>query len=153
MKRLALVTGGVTGIGAAICQALKVAGYSVVANYYGNDAQATDFSHTHDVPVYAWDVSDLDACTKAAAEIVSRHGPIDILVNNAGITRDAMLHKMTAEQWRMVIDVDLGGCFNMCRTVIETMRERQFGRIVNISSVMRSLARPDRPTMRRRRPA
>ncbi|MBA1159164.1 acetoacetyl-CoA reductase [Microvirga mediterraneensis] len=135
MKRLALVTGGVTGIGAAICQALKVAGYSVVANYYGNDAQATDFSHTHDVPVYAWDVSDLDACTKAAAEIVSRHGPIDILVNNAGITRDAMLHKMTAEQWRMVIDVDLGGCFNMCRTVIETMRERQFGRIVNISSV------------------
>ena len=135
MNRIALVTGGVTGIGAATCLALKAAGYRVLANYFGNDAEAKDFETACGLPVYRWDVAELDACAKGVADIAVRHGPVEVLVNNAGITADAMLHKMTGEQWRSVIDVDLGGCFNMCRAVIEGMRERRFGRIVNISSV------------------
>ncbi|MFG1240302.1 acetoacetyl-CoA reductase [Xanthobacter autotrophicus DSM 597] len=135
MSRIALITGGVTGIGAATCLALKAAGYQVIANYFGNDAEAKEFANASGLPVYAWDVADLDACTKGVADITAQHGPIEVLVNNAGITSDAMLHKMTGEQWRSVIDIDLGGCFNMCRSVIEGMRERRFGRIVNISSV------------------
>lgn len=135
MNRIALVTGGVTGIGAATCLALKAAGYRVVANYFGNDAEAKEFESTSGLPVYAWNVADLAACAKGVADIAARHGPVEVLVNNAGITADAMLHKMTGEQWRSVIDIDLGGCFNMCRAVIEGMRERHFGRIVNISSV------------------
>ncbi|MGE0232133.1 MAG: SDR family NAD(P)-dependent oxidoreductase [Flavobacteriaceae bacterium] len=131
MNRIALVT----GIGAATCLALKAAGYQVVANYFGNDAEAKEFASASELPVYACDVADLDACAKGVTEVTAKHGPVDVLVNNAGITADAMLHKMTGEQWRSVIDIDLGGCFNMCRTVIEGMRGRHFGRIVNISSV------------------
>jgi acetoacetyl-CoA reductase len=135
MSRIALVTGGTTGIGAATCLALKAAGYRTCATYFGNEAEAEEFGRTHEVPVYAWNVADFGACARGVGDVVAQHGPVDILVNNAGITRDAMLHKMTEEQWRAVIDVDLGGCFNVCRAVIEGMRERRFGRIVNISSV------------------
>jgi len=133
--RVALVTGGIAGIGAAICEAMQAAGYRVAANYADHHAVADAFSTRTAIPVFAWDVADLDACAAGVARVQSELGPIDVLVNNAGITRDAMLHKMTAAQWREVIDVDLGGCFNMCRSVIEGMRDRRFGRIVNISSV------------------
>ena len=133
--RVALVTGGTTGIGAAICEALLDAGYRVAANYAARHAQADAFATRTGIPVFSWNVADLDACTVGVARVEADMGSVDVLVNNAGITRDAMLHKMTAAQWREVLDVDLGGCFNMCRTVIEGMRERRFGRIVNISSV------------------
>ena len=135
MARIALVTGGVTGIGAATCRVLKESGYTVVANYFGNDADAQAFQKDTGMPIRAWNVADFEASRKGVTAVVSEFGPIDILVNNAGITRDCMLHKMSYEQWRSVIDVDLGGCFNMCRAVIVSMRERRFGRIVNISSV------------------
>ncbi len=135
MIRVAAVTGGVTGIGAATCKVLKNAGYQVAATYFGNDADARKFHDETKIPIFDWNVADFDACQHGVARIAEAIGPIDILVNNAGITRDAMLHKMTYEQWRSVIDVDLGGCFNMCRSVIEGMRERRFGRIVNVSSI------------------
>lgn len=135
MARTAIVTGGVTGIGAATCQALQKAGYQVAATYFGNEASATKFHEETGIPIFQWNVADFDACQHGVTQVVGAIGPIDILVNNAGVTRDATLHKMTYEQWRSVIDVDLSGCFNMCRSVIETMRERRFGRIVNISSV------------------
>lgn len=135
MNRIALVTGGVTGIGAATSLALKAAGYRVCVNYLGNEAGAEAFGRSNGIPTFAWDVADFDACAHGVAEVAAKLGPVEILVNNAGITRDSMLHKMTKEQWRSVIDIDLGGCFNMCRAVIESMRERNFGRIVNISSV------------------
>ncbi|MDF0543950.1 acetoacetyl-CoA reductase [Sphingobium sp. H39-3-25] len=135
MPRIALVTGGVSGIGAATAKLLKEKGYLVAANYYGNDEVAEHFVRETSIPVYSWNVADFTASQEGVAKIVSDIGPVDILVNNAGITRDGTLHKMTEEQWRSVIDVDLGGCFNMCRAVIEGMRERRFGRIVNISSV------------------
>jgi acetoacetyl-CoA reductase len=135
MMRVALVTGGVTGIGAAICHALAAAGYKVAANYFGNDADARAFREESGIPAYGWNVADFDACQRGVQQVVAELGPVDVLVNNAGITCDATLHKMTLEQWRSVIDIDLGGCFNMCRAVIESMRARQFGRIVNISSV------------------
>lgn len=135
MQRTAIVTGGVTGIGAATCRALKKAGYQVAATYFGNRDDADRFRDKTGIPTHEWNVGDFDACQRGVAEVTKAIGPIDILVNNAGITRDATLHKMTYEQWRSVIDVDLGGCFNMCRSVIETMRERRFGRIVNISSI------------------
>ncbi|MGX1309387.1 acetoacetyl-CoA reductase [Amorphus suaedae] len=135
MSRTALITGGVTGIGAAISKLLKAKGYTVVANYFGNDEDANAFAEETGIPVRAWNVADFDACQTEVAAIAAELGPIDVLVNNAGITRDATLHKMTQEQWKSVIEVDLGGCFNMCRAVIEGMRERRFGRIVNISSV------------------
>lgn len=135
MSRTALITGGATGIGAATSKLLKAKGYTVVANYFGNDEDAKAFSDETGIPVRAWNVADFDACQNEVAAIAADVGPIDVLVNNAGITRDATLHKMTQEQWKSVIEVDLGGCFNMCRAVIEGMRERRFGRIVNISSV------------------
>ncbi|WP_044558371.1 acetoacetyl-CoA reductase [Azospirillum sp. B4] len=136
MARVALVTGGITGIGAAISLALRAAGHTVVATYLPTEeATAVAFHQATGLPTAAWDVADFAACADGVAQVTANHGPIDILVNNAGITRDAMLHKMTLEQWRAVIDVDLGGCFNMCRAVIEGMRERRFGRIINISSV------------------
>jgi len=134
-SRVALVTGGTVGIGAAISEALLVAGYRVAANFGMNVAAAQAFEARTGIPTFQWNVADLDACRVGVDRVQRTLGPIEILVNNAGITRDAMLHKMTAEQWREVIDVDLGACFNMCRTVIQGMRERQFGRIVNISSV------------------
>ena len=135
MARTAIVTGGVTGIGAATCTALKKAGYQVAATFFGNGADAKRFHEETGIPIYEWNVAEFDACQRGTAEIARAIGPIEILVNNAGITRDATLHKMTCEQWRSVIDIDLGGCFNMCRSVIESMRDRRFGRIVNISSI------------------
>jgi acetoacetyl-CoA reductase len=135
MVRIGIVTGGVTGIGAATCKALKKTGCQIAATFYGNTAEAQRFHEETGIPTYEWNVADFAACQRGVAEIVKVIGPIDILVNNAGITRDATLHKMTYDQWRSVIDVDLGGCFNMCRSVIESMRERRFGRIVNISSI------------------
>jgi acetoacetyl-CoA reductase len=135
MARTALVTGGVTGIGAATCAALAAAGYQVAATYVGNDDEAKAFGARSGIPVYGWDVADFDACHRGVDQVAGELGPIDILVNNAGVTADASLHKMTHEQWRTVLKVDLGGCFNMCHAVIGSMRERRFGRIVNVSSV------------------
>ena len=135
MGRIALITGGVSGIGAATARLLKSSGYSVAVNYFGNDADARAFNSETKIPVRSWDVADFEASQKGVNSIVKEMGPIEILVNNAGITRDSTLHKMTPEQWRSVIDVDLGGCFNMSHAVIGGMRERRFGRIVNISSV------------------
>lgn len=134
-SRVALVTGGTVGIGAAICEALLAAGYRVAANYGRNVETARLFEARTGIPTFAWNVADLDACNRGVTRVQTALGPVEVLVNNAGITRDALLHKMTVAQWREVIDVDLGGCFNMCRSVIEGMRERHFGRIVNISSV------------------
>lgn len=135
MTRTALITGGVSGIGAATCALLKRSGYTAVANYFGNDAEAESFHRDTGIATRGWNVADFDATQANIAAIAREFGPVDILVNDAGITSDSTLHKMTPEQWRRVIDVDLGGCFNTCRAVIESMRERRFGRIVNISSV------------------
>jgi len=134
-SRLALVTGGTSGIGAAISQALLAAGYRVAANFGPDAESARTFGAGTGIPTFGWDVADFDACHQGVLGVEAALGPIDVLVNNAGITRDAMLHKMSATQWREVIDVDLGACFNMCRALIEGMRERRFGRIINISSV------------------
>ena len=135
MGRVALVTGGTRGIGAAVCKALKAAGYSVAANYAGNDAAAADFTAETGIPAFKWDVSDFEACKAGIAEVTAKLGPVDVLVNNAGITRDGMLHKMSPEQWYAVINTNLNSVFNMSRNVIESMRERSFGRIVTISSI------------------
>lgn len=135
MSRVALVTGGTRGIGAAISTALKDAEYKVAANYGGNDEAAAAFKAENGVDVYKWDVGDFDACQKGIAQVEADLGPVDILVNNAGITRDTMLHKMALEQWREVINVDLDSLFNMSRHVIDGMRERNFGRIINITSI------------------
>jgi len=133
--RVALVTGGTVGIGAATAEALLAAGYRVAANYGGNVQAADAFGTRTGIPTFAWNVADPAACREGVARVEAALGPIDVLVNNAGITRDAMLHKMSDAQWREVLDVNLGGCFNMCRAVIEGMRERRFGRVVNMGSV------------------
>jgi len=135
MARVAVVTGGTRGIGAAVSKALVGAGYSVAATYHGNDEAAAHFHAQTGVSVYRWDVGDYDACAAGLAKVAAELGPVDVLVNNAGITRDGMFHKMTLEQWRAVMAADLDSLFNMCRPVIEGMRERGFGRIVNISSI------------------
>jgi acetoacetyl-CoA reductase len=135
MARVALVTGGTRGIGAAIASALKDTGYKVAANYAGNDAAADTFRKDSGIGTYKWDVSSYEACVTGVKKVEADLGPIDVLVNNAGITRDAMFHRMTAEQWYQVINTNLNSLFNMCRPVIEGMRERGFGRIVNISSI------------------
>ena len=135
MARVALVSGGTRGIGGAISRALKDAGYKVAANYAGNDEAAKKFHAEANIGVFKWDVGDYEACAAGIKTVESELGPIEILVNNAGITRDAMFHKMTAEQWGQVINTNLTSLFNMCRAVIEGMRERNFGRIINISSV------------------
>jgi len=135
MSRVALVTGGTRGIGAAIANALKAAGYRVAASYAGNDDAAGKFKGETGIPVYKWDVSSFDSCTEGVKKVEAEVGPIDVLVNNAGITRDGMFHKMTADQWHAVINTNLNSLFYMCRPVIEGMRERSFGRIVNISSI------------------
>ncbi|MGD2172332.1 MAG: acetoacetyl-CoA reductase [Gammaproteobacteria bacterium] len=135
MSRIALVTGGTRGIGEAICLALKEAGYKVVATYAGNDEKANQFSETNDIPVYKFDVGDYDACQSSVAQIESDVGPVEVLVNNAGITRDGTMHKMTFQQWNEVIQTDLTSCFNMCHAVLNGMRDRGFGRIVNIGSI------------------
>lgn len=135
MGRLALVTGGTRGIGAAISIRLKDAGYNVVANYAGNDTAAQAFHKQHDIPVCKFDVSDFEQCTSSITQITNDLGPVEILINNAGITRDSTMHKMSADFWNQVIDTNLSSCFNLCRAVIESMREQGFGRIVNISSI------------------
>ncbi len=135
VKRVALVTGGVTGIGLATARAFKARGHTVVAGHMGDQTAADLARDGYGIAVREWDVADFDATQKMMAGIEQDYGPVEILVNNAGITADAVLHKMSFDQWRRVIDVDLGGCFNTCRAVIAGMRERGFGRIVNISSV------------------
>lgn len=135
MSRIALVTGGTRGIGAAVSIALKAAGHTVAASYGGNDQAAGKFTTDTSIKSYKWDVGDFDACAKGVAQLEADLGPVDILINNAGITRDSMLHKMTAEQWSEVINTNLNSMFNMTRQVIEGMRGRGYGRIVNISSI------------------
>src|SRR6186713_3107754 len=135
MSRVALVTGGTRGIGAAIAKALKAAGYKVAANYGGNDEAAQKFKADTGISVFKWDVSSYEACAEGIKKVETDVGPIEVLVNNAGITRDAMFHRMKPEQWTAVINTNLGSLFNMCRPVIEGMRERKFGRIINISSI------------------
>ncbi|MCF7984588.1 MAG: acetoacetyl-CoA reductase [Thiohalocapsa sp.] len=135
MSRVALVTGGTRGIGEAISTALKDAGYSVAANYCGNDEAAKAFTERTGIPAYKFDVGDYEAVKNGIEKIAGDLGPVDVLINNAGITRDGTMHKMTFEQWHQVIDTNLGSCFNCSRAVIEAMRERGFGRIVNIGSI------------------
>ncbi len=135
MARVAIVTGGTRGIGAAISKALKAAGCQVAAIYHANDQAAEAFKAETGVHVYKWDVSVFDDCVAGIASVEKDLGPVDILVNNAGITKDGMFHKMTPEQWYAVINTNLNSLFNMTRPVIEGMRERGFGRIINISSV------------------
>ena len=135
MARVAVVTGGTRGIGRAISEALKNAGYKVAANYVGDDVTAKAFTAETGIPAYKFDVGNYASCEAAARRIEAEVGPIDVLVNNAGITRDSVLHRMTPEQWSAVITTNLTSCFNMCRVVIEGMRTRSFGRIVNIGSV------------------
>ena len=135
MARVALVTGGTRGIGAAISKAMKAAGYKVAASYAGNDAAAEKFKAETGIPVYKWDVSSFEACAAGVKQVEADLGPVDVLVNNAGITRDSQLHRMKPEQWSSVINTNLGSLFNMSRQVIEGMRERKFGRIINISSI------------------
>src|SRR5215831_4711644 len=135
MARVALVTGGTRGIGAAISVGMKSAGYKVAANYCGNDEAAQKFKAETSIPVFKWDVGDAAACAAGIKDVEGALGPIDILVNNAGVTKDAMLHKMTHDQWDDVIRIDLGSMFYMTRPLIDGMRERNFGRIINISSI------------------
>ena len=135
MARVALVTGGTRGIGAAISIGLKTAGYAVAANYAGNDEAAQKFKAETGIAVFKWDVGDFEACVAGLKQVEAQVGPASVIVNNAGITRDAMLHRMTYQQWRDVIRVDLDSMFNMVQPVINGMRDRNFGRIINISSI------------------
>ncbi len=135
MPRVALVTGGTRGIGEAICKALQAAGCKVAANYGGNDEAAQKFKAATGIAVYKWDVSNYEACAAGIKKVEADLGPIEILVNNAGITRDAMFHRMKPEQWNEVITTNLGSLFNMTQQVFSGMRDRKFGRVVNISSI------------------
>ncbi|WP_296422821.1 acetoacetyl-CoA reductase [Yoonia sp.] len=135
MGRVAIVTGGSRGIGAAISTALKDAGYSVAATYAGNDEKAAAFTAETGIKTYKWDVGSYDACAAGIAQVEADMGPIEVLVNNAGITRDAPFHKMTPQQWKEVIDTNLSGVFNMTHPVWPGMRERKFGRVITISSI------------------
>ncbi|MBU1211657.1 MAG: beta-ketoacyl-ACP reductase [Alphaproteobacteria bacterium] len=135
MARVALVTGGTRGIGAAISLALNAAGCKVAANYAGNDDAANAFKAENGIPVFKWSVADYDACAEGIKKVEAELGPVDILVNNAGITRDGMFHKMTKEQWQEVMSTNLNGLFNMTHPVWPGMRERGFGRVINISSI------------------
>src|SRR4030081_1959598 len=135
MARVALVTGGTRGMGAAISKALKAAGYKVAASYAGNDAAADKFKAETGIPVYKWDVSSFDACAAGVKKVEADLGPVDVLVNNAGITKDGAFHKMTLEQWNAVINTNLGSLFIMTRQVIEGMRARIPGRVNNVPAV------------------
>src|SRR3954465_1144199 len=135
MARVAVVTGGTRGIGAAISKALKAAGYKVAANYGGNDEAANKLKAETGIPVYKWDVASYDACAAGLKQVEADLGPVEVLVNNAGITKDAPFHRMTPENWGAVINTNLNSLFNMCRPVIEGMRTRKFGRIINVSSI------------------
>jgi len=135
MTRVAIVTGGTRGIGEAISLALKDLGYTVVANYGGNDEKARAFTEKTGIPAYKWDVGDHEATLAGVAQVEADHGPVDVVVNNAGITRDGVLQKMTFEDWNEVIRINLGGCFNMAKATFPGMRDRKWGRIVNIGSI------------------
>lgn len=135
MSRVVLITGGTSGIGAAIAKAFHAAGYKVAVNYAFTEDRAEQFRRETGIPAYCWDIRDYDACVAGIAKVESDIGPIEILVNNAGITRDAMFHKMTPQQWRDVVDTNLSGAFNMTHPIWPGMRERGFGRVVNISSI------------------
>lgn len=135
MNRVAIVTGGTRGIGEAISLALQQAGVTVAANYAGNDEKAAEFTRRTGIPAFRWDVGDHAACQEGCARVASEIGPIDILVNNAGITRDGTLQRMTLDMWEDVIRINLGGCFNMAKAVFGGMKDRGWGRIVNIGSI------------------
>ena len=135
MGRVALVTGGSRGIGAAIAKRLKSEGFAVAASYAGNDEAAQRFKSETGIPVFKWDVGDFDACANGVRQVEGEVGPVDVLVNNAGITRDGFFHKMSKEQWSAVIRTNLDSLFNMTRPVIEGMRARGFGRVIVISSI------------------
>ena len=135
MSKVALVTGGTRGIGAAISLALQAAGYKVAANYAGNDEAAAKFTTETGIPAYKWSVADYDACAEGIAKVEADLGPVDVLVNNAGITRDSMFHKMTRQMWQEVMDTNLSGLFNMTHPLWTGMRDRKFGRVINISSI------------------
>ena len=135
MTRTAIVTGGTRGIGAAISTALRDAGYKVAANYAGNDDAAAAFKEETGIPVYKWSVAEYEACVEGIAGVEADLGPVDVLVNNAGITRDAMFHRMTPQQWKEVIDTNLTGVFNMTHPLWSGMRDRKFGRVITISSI------------------
>ena len=135
MARVALVTGGTRGIGAAISIALKAAGRQVIASYVGNEAAASEFARSNAIPVIRFDAADFAACEKALGQLAHEHGPVEILVNNAGITRDGTMAKMSRDMWDAVIDTNLGSCFNLCKLTFEGMRAAKFGRIVNIGSI------------------
>jgi acetoacetyl-CoA reductase len=135
MARVAVVTGGTRGIGKAIAVGLKNAGYTVAANYGSDDAAAEQFQNETGVPVFKFNVGDFASCQEGVVAIEAQLGPIDVLVNNAGITRDTTMHRMSFEQWNAVIQTNLSSCFNMSRAVIDGMRERHFGRIVNVGSI------------------
>ena len=136
MSRVAVVTGGTRGIGAAIAVSLREKGYKVAANYAGNEERAQAFSEATGIPVFKFDVGDFEQCSKGIAAIEETlGGPVEVLVNNAGITRDGTLHRMDYSAWQAVLDTNLGSCYNMSRCVIDSMRDRSFGRIVNVGSI------------------
>jgi acetoacetyl-CoA reductase len=135
MARVAIVTGGTRGIGEAISVALKDMGMQVAANYAGNEERAKAFTERTGIPAFKWDVADHDACQAGVQQVESELGPVDVLVNNAGITRDSTMKRQTFDQWKEVIDTNLGGCFNMAKATFPGMVERGYGRIVNIGSI------------------
>jgi acetoacetyl-CoA reductase len=135
MARVAIVTGGTRGIGHAISVALKEAGFSVAANYAGNDAAAQKFKDETGIPTFKWDVGDYEACSAGLKKVEQELGPVEVVINNAGITKDAMLHRMTPQMWNEVMRVNLGSMFNMTQPLLDGMRSRNWGRIVNISSI------------------
>ena len=135
MSNVAIVTGGTRGIGEAISVMLKDSGFTVAANFAGNQERADAFTSRTGIASYRWDVSDFGACQAGVAQVEADLGAVSVLVNNAGITRDGTMHKMNHDMWQAVIDTNLGSCFNMSRAVIEGMRARKYGRIVNIGSI------------------
>ncbi len=135
MARVAVVTGGTRGIGQAICQRLMRQGHTVIANYAGNEEKAKAFTAATGIPAHRWDVGDHEAALAGCARVEAEFGPIDIVVNNAGITRDGTLHRMSFEDWNEVLRINLGGCFNMAKATFPGMRDRGWGRIVNIGSI------------------
>ena len=135
MTRAAIVTGGVTGIGAATCRTLAKLGYRVAANYFRKDAEAKTFHEATGLPTFEWDVADFDACVAGVKQVEADLGPVEVIVNNAGITRDGTMKKMNRTAWDEVLDTNLGGCYNMCKAAWDGMNERKFGRIVNIGSI------------------
>jgi len=135
MGQVAIVTGGTRGIGAAISKALIDSGYTVAASYGGDHASANSFAEASGAHTYQWDVADFEACAEGVGQVENELGPVEVLINNAGITRDGTLHKMTPGRWQEVIQTNLSSCFNMCHAVIEGMRTRRYGRIVNIGSI------------------